>query len=225
MLKSSPETKSSPGIYAFGLVLACGINLLLFALIPHSSMEPSAQPVVDKHQTVYFDPEPHLPQPEDPAREITRQPPTPHAPPTPQAQITPAPAFNTPQPSFSLPQTTPRPRMQMDTPRTTALRSTPQIFAPSDLDVRPRLSRQKSPQYPLQARRRGLSGYVKIQFDVLPDGEVRRLRILESEPPGVFDRAVLDAVKTWEYQPGEVLGDRVRTRMVEKIVFNLEDEQ
>ncbi len=68
-----------------------------------------------------------------------------------------------------------------------------------------------------------ISGYVKVQFDVGRDGRVGAMQIIESVPPGVFDNAVLQVVPKWQFQPGEIMGDQVVTRMVKKIVFNLED--
>lgn len=209
-------------VYAVGLIVATAINLLLFAFIPHSSMEPPPQPVVQQLQKVYLPRPPRQVEAEQrPAQNIAR---TPAVQEVPQPQVSrpliPAPAMATP--SLALAVAIPQPQLQSAQMKA-APHTVPDVFTPSDLDAQPHLSYQNPPLYPFQARRRGLSGHVKLQFDVMPDGEVRRLRILESEPPGVFDQAVLDAAKTWKYQAGEILGDRVRTRMVKQIVFNLEE--
>lgn len=223
----------SPGVFIVGLVAAIGINLLLFAYIPHSSTEPPPVPAKVPRQCVRFSPQmPEQPsvQPESPRQRT----PAPQAPPlTPVApavqQVVPAPASVRPNLALAIvPTIAPVPSQLAAAEaehQPLNIQSPPAVFAPGDLDMQPQLGHQNPPQYPLQARRRGLSGYVKIEFDVLPDGAVRRLRILESSPPGVFDQAVLTAAESWQYRAGELLGDRVRTRMVKKVVFNLEEQQ
>lgn len=97
------------------------------------------------------------------------------------------------------------------------------IYGAEDLDRVPSLSFHVKPLYPYRATRMNISGYVKVQFDVGRDGRVGAMQIIESVPPGVFDNAVLQVVQKWQFQPGEIMGDQVVTRMVKKIVFTLED--
>lgn len=97
------------------------------------------------------------------------------------------------------------------------------IYRAEDLDRAPILSFHVKPLYPYRAKRMNISGYIKVQFDVGSDGTVGAMEIIESVPPGVFDDAVLQVVQKWQFQPGEIMGDQVITRMVKKIVFNLED--
>jgi TonB family protein len=40
-----------------------------------------------------------------------------------------------------------------------------------------------------------------IDFGIQSDGSVEDAVVLESEPPFLFDAAVLDAVRTWRYEP------------------------
>ena len=211
-------------VYAVGLIVATAINLLLFAFIPHSSMESPPQPVAQQLQKVYLQRPSRQVEPEQRlAQNIAR---TPAVQEVPQPQVArplaPVPAPAMAMPSLALAINMPSPQLKSAHMQATP-HVAPDIFTPSDLDAQPSLSYQSPPLYPFQARRRGISGYVKLQFDVMPNGEVRRLRILESEPPGVFDQTVLDVAKTWKYQAGQILGERVRTRMVKQIVFNLEE--
>jgi periplasmic protein TonB len=53
------------------------------------------------------------------------------------------------------------------------------------------------PQYP--RRGRGAEGAVLVELRIDPAGVVEKATILSSEPPGVFDRAVLGAVRKWRY--------------------------
>ena len=50
-----------------------------------------------------------------------------------------------------------------------------------------------APVYPSQAKRRGIEGYVLLEFVVAKSGAVRYPQIIEPNPPGVFDRASIAA--------------------------------
>lgn len=60
---------------------------------------------------------------------------------------------------------------------------------------------QPSPSYPQEARRDGKSGSVHVEFTVGTDGSVSSARVVSSNPPRVFDRAALNAVKRWKFKP------------------------
>ena len=49
-------------------------------------------------------------------------------------------------------------------------------------------------------------GLIVAALTVTKTGTVGELRILESDPPGVFDRAVLEAIRQWTYCPKMVRG-------------------
>lgn len=56
--------------------------------------------------------------------------------------------------------------------------------------------------YPRSAIRLGVSqGKVKARARIDSGGNVIEVVIVNAEPPGVFDRAVTDALKTWKYTP------------------------
>ena len=46
-----------------------------------------------------------------------------------------------------------------------------------------------------------IEGYVKVAYDVSVDGSVTNVRVVESDPPGVFDEAAVAAVRTWRFHP------------------------
>ena len=48
------------------------------------------------------------------------------------------------------------------------------------------------------------------------------LRVLESEPPGTFDRAALDAVNSWRFEPATYEGLPVAVRVRQVVRFELE---
>ena len=77
------------------------------------------------------------------------------------------------------------------------------------------------PLYPPQAKRRGIEGEVVVEFTVTARGEVKEPRIIESRPPGVFDRAVLATVKRWRFKPKMKDGKPVAVRARQRLVFRL----
>ncbi|XOV84136.1 MAG: energy transducer TonB [bacterium] len=62
------------------------------------------------------------------------------------------------------------------------------------------------PIYPAEAKAQGLQGDVVIRYTVTPQGAVVDAEVVSSEPPGVFDRAALDAVNSWRFNPQVVDG-------------------
>ena len=74
-----------------------------------------------------------------------------------------------------------------------------------------------APAYPNRARERGTEGWVDLEFTVAKDGTTRDAMVRAAEPAETFDRAALDAVKRWRYEPrvvnGKVIEQRVETRL------------
>ena len=58
-----------------------------------------------------------------------------------------------------------------------------------------------APKYPPDAFRAGTSGEVQVEFTVGPDGAVSDARVVRANPPRVFDREAIAAVKRWRFQP------------------------
>lgn len=69
----------------------------------------------------------------------------------------------------------------------------------SDRDVVPLV--RVDPDYPARARQRGIEGYVDIEFTIGPAGTVENPRVIGANPPSIFDRAALRAVRRWRYNP------------------------
>ena len=78
-------------------------------------------------------------------------------------------------------------------------------------------TRYVPPQYPNNARERGLEGWVDVQFLVKTDGSLGDVSIVGAQPVGVFEQAALDAVRHWRYQPvlagGAPVTQRARIRV------------
>ena len=73
-----------------------------------------------------------------------------------------------------------------------------------DRDVVPLV--RVDPDYPPRARQRGIEGYVDLEFTIGPVGTVENVRVIAANPPAVFDRAALRAVRRWRYNPQVVEG-------------------
>jgi protein TonB len=78
------------------------------------------------------------------------------------------------------------------------------------------------PVYPIQARRRGIEGWVKVAFIVNENGDVGSITVLKSEPEGLFDKSVERCVRGWRFKPGTVGGTPVKAQVETVIRFELE---
>ncbi len=84
--------------------------------------------------------------------------------------------------------------------------------------------RRVDPRYPRKAVRRGIEGEVVVEFTVGPDGEIVQdsIRIIKSQPQGVFDRSSLRALARWRFQPKIIAGKAVAFPARQTLVFKLE---
>ncbi len=80
-----------------------------------------------------------------------------------------------------------------------------------------------APEYPLRARERGTQGWVDIEFTVNKDGTTRDANVKAAQPSGVFDRAALEAVSRWRYEPRVVNGSVIEQRVQARLRFQIED--
>lgn len=82
------------------------------------------------------------------------------------------------------------------------------------------LTRQP-PQYPYKAARRGIEGWVRVEFDVNEAGSVNNVVVIESDPPGTFDQAATRAVYRWKFKPRIVNGKAVAGKATQVVEFKL----
>ena len=57
------------------------------------------------------------------------------------------------------------------------------------------------PRYPRKAAMNNVSGYVRFEFTVTSKGKASKIKIIESQPEGVFDKSALTAIKDWRFKP------------------------
>lgn len=131
------------------------------------------------------------------------------------AQRAAAPATATPaQPPAAKPAAPPRPVATQPAAPPPTQQSEPAAPAASSSNaLRP--INQASPRYPAAAARSRQSGEVQVEFTVGTDGSVTSARVVDANPPRIFDRDALAAVKKWTFQP---VGSPVTTRRT--IAFN-----
>lgn len=79
---------------------------------------------------------------------------------------------------------------------------------------------QSRPQYPLELRKKGISGKVKVRFSVTRSGDVDDVRILSATDP-LFGEAAKLAVEKWIFRAATVDGKPVRSEIVTMVEFNL----
>ncbi len=75
------------------------------------------------------------------------------------------------------------------------------------------------PEYPEEAKARGVRGIVLIDLVVERDGSVGETRVVRSIPE--LDEAALTAVRQWEYEVSRVDGEAVRVRLAVPITFSM----
>ena len=80
-----------------------------------------------------------------------------------------------------------------------------------------------APQYPRHAAQRGIEGYVVLEFTVTASGTVDDPRVIEADPPHVFDQAARRAALKFKYKPKIVNGKPQAVTGVRNIIrFELE---
>ena len=66
--------------------------------------------------------------------------------------------------------------------------------------------RRIEPRYPIQALQQGIQGYVLLSFTIDSSGKPIDIRIVSAKPRRMFERAAIQALKQWRYQPKKING-------------------
>jgi len=81
-----------------------------------------------------------------------------------------------------------------------------------------------APQYPSRALRRGLEGYVIVEYTVTKQGTVKDPVVIEAEPQDIFNDAAIKSVLRYKYKPRVIDGNPVEVSGVRtKINFKIEE--
>ncbi|TDK28329.1 energy transducer TonB [Luteimonas aestuarii] len=99
--------------------------------------------------------------------------------------------------------------------------STPTATPPSaGVAAIPRLVHAPPPEYPRDALRSGATGEVVIRIDVGPDGRPASLEVVRSSRNRSLDRAALQAVRQWRFEPAMRDGTPVAASVQQTVTFN-----
>ena len=188
---------------------------------PEPVVEPPAEPLVEPlpepvapqvvARTERPDPVPAPREPPtktpQPSRTAATEPPTAEAPATPEppaaAQEQPASMASAPQPSAQPP-------------------ALPAAEPEEVVSQQPRFREPPAaPVYPAQARRRNQQGQVLVEVRLDAEGQQRRVTVLQSSGFTSLDRAALEAVADWKFQPELLAGRPTPSRVRIPIDFAL----
>lgn len=70
----------------------------------------------------------------------------------------------------------------------------------------PRRIHKVDAKYPKEAYKKGIEGWVWLEFDVDKSGAVKDVDIIDAFPDKTFNRAIYNAVRRWRYEPYTVDG-------------------
>jgi len=80
-----------------------------------------------------------------------------------------------------------------------------------------KMTRPPRPKYPASAK--GVEGWVRVEFYVTPEGRTERVRVVSSEPAGLFDAAAIAAMEGARFEEFDSTESRLA---VQRIVFKPE---
>jgi len=95
------------------------------------------------------------------------------------------------------------------------------VMTDDTVDQPPQPTFRAPMQYPPSARARGVEGYVVLSVLIGVTGEVQKVKVVESEPQGVFEQVAQQGVQQWEFQPARYNGQAVRAWAKQRVRFNL----
>ncbi len=89
------------------------------------------------------------------------------------------------------------------------------------VDSQPRVISRGPLDYPADAAKKRLTGYVVVNLLISKDGSVELAKVIASSPAGVFDQAALRGVRSWRFSPAKYKGNPVKVWAKQKIRFDL----
>lgn len=87
----------------------------------------------------------------------------------------------------------------------------------------PKVVKFVQPTYPNDALMRGIEGWVDVSLQVAPSGDVIDPRVENSTRGRLFERAALNAVRQWKYEPQAAGASSSTERLQVRVEFRLTD--
>ena len=91
------------------------------------------------------------------------------------------------------------------------------------VSAKPRYRSNPTPDYPIPSKRRGEEGIVLLNVQVQADGTPAAISLKRSCGHPLLDRAALDAVRRWTFEPARAAGVAVSSLAVIPVRFSLDD--
>lgn len=95
------------------------------------------------------------------------------------------------------------------------------VMSEDSVDEPPKALKRVTMEYPKQAKKMGISGYVLMNLLIGKEGEVESVKVLESEPAGMFDDVAVEGIRAWKFKPASYKGEAVKVWVKQKIRFDL----
>jgi protein TonB len=96
------------------------------------------------------------------------------------------------------------------------------VMTGESVDVAPKPAQRSAMEYPKAARKSGVTGYVLMNLLIDKTGQVEKVKVLQSEPAGVFDEVAKAGVQGWQFTPAQYKGQPVKVWAKQKIRFDLQ---
>lgn len=78
------------------------------------------------------------------------------------------------------------------------------------------------PQFPDSAKRKNITGFVRLQITIDQSSAIKSIDVLEANPEGYFEAAAMDAVKNWKFTAAYQNGNPIESTIKRRIEFKLE---
>lgn len=95
------------------------------------------------------------------------------------------------------------------------------VMTEDAVDARPRRLRCPPAVYPPSARAKGLKGHVSLRLLIGPSGHVERVKVAQSEPPGVFEANAVKAMQRCRFEAATYQGRPVKVWARQRVNFTL----
>lgn len=78
------------------------------------------------------------------------------------------------------------------------------------------------PQFPDSAKKKNITGYVRLQITIDQSSAIKSIDIIEANPEGYFESAAVDSVRNWKFTAAYQNGAPVESTIKRRIEFKLE---
>lgn len=119
-------------------------------------------------------------------------------------------------------ETVPEPAVEEAAGQHASLGKPAPVPKPEVVEAVPMYKTNRPPEYPRIAERRGYEGTVFLEVLVTVEGRAAEVRVARSCGHRVLDKAALEAVKDWRFEPGRRGGEAVEMMVRIPLTFRLE---